>query len=152
MAHGKYYSVSSGNAAIYWPCFQDYTSILEELAYDLKHNYSKWMQEFSSSDVGSKFIFDIANSNTSAGQTVKINRLVTKSLNIPFDVYVQPDDSGFIAEIPRFTLFGFGDTMEEAIENIKYELEALYEELNQDDDFTEEWLEIREFLNSRVLD
>jgi predicted RNase H-like HicB family nuclease len=65
-------------------------------------------------------------------------------------VIVEPDYGGFIAKMPDLPVYGYGDDREEAINNLKIEIESLYEDLMQDDNFTDEWLQIKEFLKKRV--
>ena len=82
---------------------------------------------------------------------IKINLLPTKSLRTPLDAIVEQDDGGFIARITDIPLYGYGDDPVEAIDALKCEIESLYDDLMEDDDFTEEWLTIKDFLKKRII-
>jgi len=82
---------------------------------------------------------------------IKINFLITKRLSKPLDAVVEPDDDGFIARLTDIPLYGFGDDPIEAVETLKYEVESLYNELLEDDEFSHEWLIIKDFLKSRII-
>lgn len=82
---------------------------------------------------------------------IKINLLPTKSLRTPLDAIVEQDDDGFIARITDVPLYGYGDDPVEAIYALKCEIESLYDDLMEDDDFTEEWLTIKDFLKKRII-
>lgn len=81
----------------------------------------------------------------------KINLLPTKSLRTPLDAIVEQGDDGFIARITDVPLYGYGDDPVEAIDALKCEIESLYDDLMEDDDFTEEWLTIKDFLKKRII-
>lgn len=83
--------------------------------------------------------------------TLRINRLVKKHLRSPLDILIEPDAEGFIASTPDLPLYGYGDDREEAISNLKTEIESLYEDLMGEESFSEEWLRVKEFLRDRVI-
>lgn len=83
--------------------------------------------------------------------TVSLSRLKHRHLKIPLSVIVEPDDDGFIAKTPELPLYGYGEDRDEAIDNLKIEIESLYADLMQDDNFTEEWIQIKAFLKERVV-
>lgn len=83
---------------------------------------------------------------------VKLNMLETKRLRNPLDVIIEEDDEGFIARAVDFALFGYGDDRIEAIDALKFEIESLYFELIEDDNFAEEWLSIKSFLKESIID
>lgn len=87
----------------------------------------------------------------SGANTIKLNMLETRRLKSPMDVIVEPDDDGFIARTVDFPLFGYGDDRIEAIETLKSEIESLYEDLMEDDNFTEEWKGIKDYLKEQVV-
>lgn len=88
----------------------------------------------------------------SQGTTVlTINRLNQRSLKTPLDIIVEPDDGGFIAKTSDLPLYGYGDDREEAIANLKIEIESLYDDLMEDDQFSEEWVRIKSFLEERIV-
>ncbi len=83
---------------------------------------------------------------------IKLNMLETKRLRNPLDVIVEEDDEGFIARAVDFSLFGCGDDRIDAIDALKFEIESLYFDLIEDDNFTEEWLSIKNFLKELIID
>jgi len=82
---------------------------------------------------------------------VKINILPSKSLKEPLDAVVEPDANGFIARTVDLPLYGSGDDVVEAIDALKCEIESLYNDLMEDDEFSEEWLRIKGFLEERIV-
>ncbi len=82
---------------------------------------------------------------------VEINRLINYSLNQNIEVVIEPDDDGFIARNTDPPLYGFGDSPEEALDALKYEIESLYHDLNQDDNFTSDWFKIRRLLGKIII-
>jgi len=83
---------------------------------------------------------------------VKINLLPSKQLKIPLDAIVEPDNAGFIARTTDIPLYGYGDDPIEAIDALKCEIESLYNDLMEDDQFTEDWLRIKGFLRERIIE
>ena len=83
---------------------------------------------------------------------IKINLLPSKRLSAPLDIIVEPDEDGFIARTTDIPLYGYGDDPIEAINALKYEIECLYDDLMADDQFTNEWLRVKEFLQERIID
>jgi hypothetical protein len=81
---------------------------------------------------------------------VQINRLTNYILKAPLDVLVEPDERGFVARTPDLPLAGYGKDRIEAIDMLKNEIESLFEELRENDDVSEEWLGIKEFLTKRM--
>lgn len=85
-------------------------------------------------------------------ERIQINRLITKELAAPLDAVVEADGEGYIARNPDLPLYGYGDDIVEAIDHLKEEIETLYEELMEDDNFTEEWFRIKAFLKKRIIE
>jgi hypothetical protein len=81
---------------------------------------------------------------------VQINRLTNKLLKAPLDVLVEPDEEGFVARTPDLPLSGYGQDRIEAIDMLKREIESLFEELRENNDVSEEWLDIKKFLTERI--
>ena len=83
---------------------------------------------------------------------IKLNMLETKRMRAPLDVIIEEDGEGFIARAVDFSLFGYGDDRIEAIDALKSEIESLYFDLLEDDNFTEEWLNMKNFLKELIID
>lgn len=83
-----------------------------------------------------------------AARTVAIRSLRSRSLNEALGAILEPDGAGFIARSVDFPLYGYGDDAREAVEDLKCEIEDLYEELSQGGRFTDEWLGYKERLDS----
>ncbi len=83
---------------------------------------------------------------------IKISFLPHKHLQVPLDTVLEPDGTGFIARTTEIPLYGHGNNPEEAVEMLKREIESLYEDLMEDDEFSEEWLTIKRFLMERISD
>lgn len=81
---------------------------------------------------------------------ITINKLLNLQLQSPLDVIIEPDDNGFIARTPDLPLYAFNDDPIEAIESLKFEIESLYNDLMEDDEFTDEWLKIKSFLRKTI--
>ena len=74
-----------------------------------------------------------------------INFLGGQQLRRPLSAIVEPDGNSFIARTPDLPLYGLGDDPISAIEALNNEIASLYEDLQQDDNFTDEWLKIKKF-------
>ncbi|MDO9530148.1 MAG: hypothetical protein Q7J27_13465 [Syntrophales bacterium] len=84
---------------------------------------------------------------------IKIHKLESKFLSMSIDVIIDPDDNGFLAQAPDLpSVYGYGENRLQSIEMLKREIESLYEDLLEDDNFTEEWLKIRNFLAERIIE
>lgn len=83
---------------------------------------------------------------------IRINFLPNKNLKAPIEAVVERDGELFIARSVEIPLYGQGEDVVEAVDALKYELESLYDDLMEDDDFTDEWLRIKEFLKTRIAD
>jgi hypothetical protein len=81
---------------------------------------------------------------------VKINFLPNKNLRVPIEVTIQRDGEGFIARTLEIPLYGYGEDYYEAIAALKREIESLYDDLMEDDNFTDDWLKIKKFLRERI--
>ncbi len=95
---------------------------------------------------------NFAESKNNEAITIKLNILETKQLRHPLDVIIEEDDEGFIARAVDFSLFGCGDDRIEAIDALKFEIESLYSDLLEDDNFTEEWLNVKNFLKELIVE
>ena len=81
---------------------------------------------------------------------IKINFLFGKYLKTPMDVILEPDEDGFLARLIEVPLYGYGGDPIEAVAMLKSEIESLYKDLSVDDEFTDEWLSIRQYLTRIV--
>lgn len=84
-------------------------------------------------------------------QKTKIEHLERRALSSPLDVFVEPDGASFLAKTPELPLYGIGDSPVEAINMLKREIESLYEDLMGDDNYTGNWVNVKAFLQNRVL-
>jgi hypothetical protein len=82
--------------------------------------------------------------------TVRINFLANKNLKAPIDAILERDGEGFIARTLEMPLYGYGEDPIEAMDTLKREIESLYEDLMEDDNFTDDWLRIKAFLLERI--
>ena len=75
---------------------------------------------------------------------------VKKINSCPLDAVLEPDENGYIARTAEIPLYGVGDTPEEAIEMLKREVESLYDDLQEGEQFAEDWLGIKRFLTECI--
>jgi|WetSurMetagenome_2_1015567.scaffolds.fasta_scaffold111262_3 hypothetical protein len=112
--------------------------------------------------VASKFIYGIqptisaAFSNISLDsdakfKTITIDNLITLKLSTPLSAIIEPDDDAFIVRCPDLPIFGFADDPIEAISSLKREIESLYYELMEDDNYSPQWLKYKAFLRDKIL-
>jgi len=88
---------------------------------------------------------------STCGFTISLHSLLGYNLLAPLTVLVQRDGSQMLAELEEIPLlYGIGDTIGQALTFLKEEVEALYQELNEDENFSQDYLEIKRFLN-RVI-
>lgn len=83
--------------------------------------------------------------------TIKIGILPTKNIRTPIDAVLEHDGEGYIARTLDIPLYGYGDDPVEAVNTLKSEIESLYDDLMEDNNFTEEWLKIKEYLRARII-
>jgi len=85
---------------------------------------------------------------------VRVNSLPNKILKSPLDIVVEidGDGDGYVARAVDLPIYGNGDDPIEAIDMLKREIESLYDDLMEGDDFTEDWLKIKRFLAERISD
>ena len=56
----------------------------------------------------------------------------------------------FLAKTIKLPLHSYGDSKEEALSNLKHNIQSFYEELMEDDDFSEQWLHYKKYLKEIV--
>lgn len=83
-------------------------------------------------------------------RVIKIGMISEKRLKTPLDVVVELDEPGFIARAVDLPLYGHGDDVCEAVEMLKAELNSLYADLMEDDNFSDEWLNIKKYLQENI--
>jgi hypothetical protein len=79
---------------------------------------------------------------------LEIKTLKRYELKQPLEAILESDDGGFIARTVDLPLFGYGEDTIEAVENLKHEVESLYFDLMEDDNFSEEWIKTKKFLKT----
>ena len=105
----------------------------------------------SSSSIGNIAIV-YPSRNISPAALTAITSLPNKRLTTPINISVELDEDGFLASIPDIpTLYGYGDSRIEAIEMLAREIESLYEDLLGDDQFSDDWTDIKQFLSNRII-
>lgn len=82
---------------------------------------------------------------------VILNFLAGRRLRRPLSVIVEADNESYIARTPDLPLYGIGDDPIGAIQAINREISSLYEDLQQDDNFTNEWLQVKTFLRDNLI-
>ena len=83
---------------------------------------------------------------------IRLNLLPNKDLKIPIDAVVERDGESFLARTIEIPLYGHGEDFIEAVDALKCEIESLYDDLMEDNNFTEEWLKIKKYLKTRIID
>ena len=83
---------------------------------------------------------------------IRVFILATRNLKRPLDIIIERDEEGFLARNVDLPLYGFGEDPNEAVAMLKREIESLYEDLMEDDDFSEKWLRIKRFLSEIIVD
>ncbi len=78
--------------------------------------------------------------------------LPNKEVGIPIDAILERDGEGFVARTIELPLYGYGLDPIDAINMLKDEIESLYDDLIEDDDFTDDWIRVRKYLCSRISD
>jgi hypothetical protein len=86
-----------------------------------------------------------------AAQIFTLNFIAGRQLKSPLSAIVEPDGDSYIARTPDLPLYGSGDDSISAIEALNREIASLYEDLQQDDNYTEEWLRIKAFFRDNLL-
>ena len=92
-------------------------------------------------------------SSTHSGiaEIIPLNFIAGRQLKRPLSAIVEPDGNSYIARTPDLPLYGYGDDPISAIEALNREVASLYEDLQQDDNYTEEWLRIKAFFRDNLL-
>lgn len=115
------------------------------VVYDEKINYRLESLEQEIAELKSHAL-----SQQSSYAPIQIARLISKSLKKPLTALLEKDEDGFIARSTDVPIYGFGDDPYEATTNLRHELESLYFDFLEDDNFSPDWLDIKKFLMSIV--
>ncbi len=85
--------------------------------------------------------------NTTA---INFDKVVDKFLNVSLTGTVHYEDGEYVAELLDMPLFSVGKSEKKAIKNLQYELDTLYAELMEDDNFSEEFLAYKDFFLKNI--
>ena len=85
-------------------------------------------------------------------QFLQIHSLVKRRLLAALSVIVEQDDDGYIAQTVDLPLYGFAESAPEAVEMLKAEIESLYEDLMDDDNFSHDFLMKKKLLTAIVAE
>ena len=78
---------------------------------------------------------------------IAINRLETLELRSPLTVLVEKDEDAYLAVCPDIPqLYGHGEDSQSAVLSLQKEIESLWNDLKEDDDFSDEFLGLKRFL------
>ena len=83
--------------------------------------------------------------------TFKISMLPNEVLKAPIDAILEQDGDGFLARTVDLPLYGYGEDPVDAIDILKTEIESLYNDLLEDNNFTDDWLRIKTYLTSLIV-
>lgn len=79
-----------------------------------------------------------------------IDTLFNRKLKQNIFIKIEEDGDAFIAYMTNMLIYGYGNTPKQAIESIRHQIELCYEELNEDDDFSQEWIDIKRYLHQII--
>jgi hypothetical protein len=140
---------------------QDYTGVIVDSVLKTLDGSSEGLSAASIA-VAAEFIYGIQPTVSSAFsnntwhceakfKTVTIDYLITLRLSTPLIAIIESDNDAFIVRCPDLPVFGFGDDPIDAISSLKREIESLYFELMEDDNFSSQWLNYKAFLRDKIL-
>ena len=89
--------------------------------------------------------------NVTMENYARINTLKKYDLTESIPVNVENEDGIVTVSIPDPPLYGEGNDIHEALDMLKDEIEDVYEDLNEDDNFADIWLGRRDYLNSIII-
>lgn len=81
---------------------------------------------------------------------INIDRLENYLLRSSIPVIVEPDGDGYITRCPDLPLYGYGDDVLDAIISLKIEIESLYLDLIEDNNFSDDWTKVKLYLLSKI--
>lgn len=85
------------------------------------------------------------------GDIVLISQIPGFILDTFFECTVtQDEDHIILIECPSLQIYSTGETREEAISNMQENIVCLIEDLSQSDDFSDDWLQVKEKLLGHI--
>lgn len=81
----------------------------------------------------------------SENKEYQISTIEAGELLIPINATLEFEDGEYITSAIELPLYGSGETVHEAKEHLQYEIDTLYNDLMEDDDFSDEFLEYKTF-------
>ncbi len=81
---------------------------------------------------------------------IRLNILPNKQVIRPIEAIIEQDEDGFIARTIEIPLYGHGLDPMDAVQSLKHEVESLYDDLMEDDEYTDYWLKIKEYLQNSI--
>lgn len=103
-----------------------------------------WVEAFTGEsisgfiDINERYISDFS---------VNINRIGNFCLSRPLSVVVRYEDGEYIANAVDISeVYGSGETSISAVAMLKDEILSLYEDLNEDDNFADNWQSVKQLL------
>lgn len=85
-------------------------------------------------------------------QIAYLHSLESLNLKQPLSVSIEYDEIYYIAKSLDLPIYAIGEDVKEAVNNLKIELEELYYELIEDDNFSEEWLKYKKLLKNLIAE
>lgn len=80
-----------------------------------------------------------------------IEELINYNLKLPIKIEIERDEDFYIGKLTEINqIYSFGETKEETIENLKYNIEELYEDLNEDENLSDEIKNWKIILNNHI--
>jgi len=79
-----------------------------------------------------------------------ISKLNNYKLKENIKISIEYDEGNFLVKTLNYPLYSSENNLNNAIQNIINQIELLYQELNEDDNMTNEWLLIKQKLNKII--
>jgi hypothetical protein len=79
-----------------------------------------------------------------------IDTLFNKKLKETIYVKIEEDKNNYIASLDIMPIFGYGKTPKATIDSIKRQLESCYKELNESNEFSDDWLNFKRYLQKII--
>lgn len=82
---------------------------------------------------------------------IRIRLLETRRLKEPLDIIIEPDGPDYLATSPDLSVYGFGESVGDAVDMLKREIESLHSDLSSQNDLNEKWSAVRDFLSEIIV-